>query len=109
MLFPTFIEGADKGEVEFCFFFMCNTVHVVSVFRFVAADPFLLVNTICIDEAISDVLYFKTHLLWGLNTTNKALPFECRYTLGKFIMIQMFSKVHCKEEKWKMGIYPLDI
>ena len=109
LLFSTFIEGADKGEVEFCFFFMCNTVQVVSVFTFVAADPFLLVNTICIDKTIGDVLHFKAHLVWGLNTTNEALPFECRNTLGMFIMIQMLSKVHSKEEKWKMGNYSLDI
>ena len=79
------------------------------MFTFVAADPFLLVDTICIDKTIGDVLHFKAHLVWGLNTTNEALPFECRNTLGMFIMIQMLSKVHSKEEKWKMGNYPLDI
>ena len=100
-LLPTLIEPAQEGEFDIFFFLLSNTGQMESLFAFIATHPLLLVDTISVDEPITNVLHFKPHLVWCLNRTNETLPLKGFHTSGMFILIQVLGKLHSKEENIK--------
>ena len=101
LLLPTLTEPAQEWEFDILFFLLSNTAQMESLFAFIATHPLLLVNTISVDEPITNVLHFKPHLVWCLNRTNETLPLKGVHTSGMFILIQVLGKLHSKEENIK--------
>ena len=58
-LLPTLIEPAQEGEFDIFFFLLSDTAQMESLFAFIATHPLLLVDTISVDEPITNVLHFK--------------------------------------------------
>ena len=97
-LLPTLIKPAQEGELDVFFFLLSDTTQMESLFAFIATHPLLLVDTISVDDPITNVLHFKPHLVWCLNRTNETLPLKGFHTSGMFILIQVLGKLILKKK-----------
>ena len=94
----TFIKSAKKGGLDFSFFIFSDTFQVIGFLVFLAANPLGTINSICIHNAITDMLHFKPHFVLGLNTAYITLPAIQFHTFGMLIVIKVLGKFHSKEE-----------
>ena len=97
-LSPAFIKMQRKGNLISPSFFFSNTFQVVGFLAFLAAYPLGTINSICIHNAITNMLHIKPHLVLGLHTAYITLPAIQFYTFGMLIVIKVLGKFHSKEE-----------
>ena len=100
-LLLTLQKPAHKGPSCWIWLVGADTSEMVCVLAFWAKYPLRTINTVCIDNAISNMLQFKPHLVLCLNRAYEALPPIHLDTSCMLIRAEVHIMCHSKEENSK--------
>ena len=98
----TFKNAAYKGPFCWLWLTWADTSQMVCFLAFLAAYPHCTINTIDINNTISNMLQFKPHLVLCFNRAYETFPTIYLDTFSMLIWVQFHRMCHSKEEnsKW---------
>ena len=97
----TFKKAAYKGPFCWLWLIWADTSQMVCFLAFLAAYPHCNVNTIDVNNTISNMLQFKPHLVLCFNRAYEAFPTIYLDTFSMLIWVQFHRMCHSKEENSK--------